>query len=79
MWPGTCQHQPLGIDQSRKKRATWKAATTPPIAVTANWQCDECGRICKWHRAVRPQADSQEETLKKRKFFAFCVLSIYTN
>ena len=59
------------IDRSKVKRAARKAATTPPTAVTANWQCDECGRM--WpnveesHRAVWQQSGWQEETLKKQE------------
>ena len=37
VWAGTHKHQQLRIDQSKEKRATRKAATTPPTAVTANW------------------------------------------
>ena len=69
VWAGTHKHQQLQIDQSKEKRAARKAATTPPTAVTANWQCDECGRICKSCVGLfGSQVGSQEELLKKREF-----------
>ena len=67
VWAGTHKHQQLRIDQRKEKCATRKAATAPPTAEIANWQCDECGRICY----------SRIELFSHKRIFLFffCIIS----
>ena len=77
MLAGTDKEQQPRIDQSKEKSTARKAATTLPTAATANWQRDECDRICKSRIRLFGHQRTQKENIEKAGILY--ILYIYEN